>query len=118
MTYAKNETSMKDIKLVLDDGRVLQFQGKLIAGIDSSRGVDITGKEYESVFWKKYKLYITQSNKSVLYYAEMYRSRFQKEKYKVFPSEQELIEYAIKKDKKLLFNLLKKAAIPVIIEID
>ena len=118
MSNAKSETSMEEIKVIMDDGRVLQIRGKLVAEIDNSMGVDVVGKEYERNFWKKYKLYMTQSSKFVLYYAEMYRSRFQKEKYKVFTSEQELIEHAIKKEKKLIFNLLKKAAISVIIEID
>ena len=78
----------------------------------------VGGKELESIVWRKYKLYKTISNQYIFYKANYTRSNIDKEKYKSFPTEQELVDYAIKKDETLIFVLLKKTEIPIIIKID
>lgn len=112
MTNSKNE-----IDIEMDDGRILRFKGKILAEIDDSR-VEGLEEEIERDFWQMYKLYITDNAKFIIYHALRWKSTFEREKYKIFSNKQELIDYAIKKEKRLLFNLLKKAKIPIIIEVE
>ncbi|MFX1395174.1 MAG: hypothetical protein ACFFAH_16645 [Promethearchaeota archaeon] len=111
----KNAKNLIDMKM--DDGRILRFNGKLLAEIDDSR-VEGLEEEIERDFWQMYKLYITDNAKFIIYHAVRWKSTFEQEKYKIFSDKQELIEYAIKKEKRLLFKLLKKAKIPIIIEVE
>ncbi len=101
----------------MDDGRTLRFNGKLLAEINDlwSEGViDI----HERTFWKEYFLYKTENDNYILYCTSRFRENYEKENYKVFSNEQELIEYVKKKDTRILFILLKKAEILIIIDIE
>ncbi len=118
MANVSDESEMKECEIELNDGRIIQFTGKFLTEIDDSKRIGVGGKELESIVWRKYKLYKTISNQYIFYKANYTRSNIDKEKYKSFPTEQELVDYAIKKDETLIFVLLKKTEIPIIIKID
>ena len=111
---------MTDMKVKMNNGRILQFQGILLGEINNHWGETIheIPEMIEHSFWKEYFLYKTKGNALILYIILHTKQSIEKEKYKVFLSEQELIQYAIKKDDRILFILLDKAEIPIIINIE
>ena len=113
----ENEEKMEQIDIVFDDGRQIKIFGKLLAEINNKWSEGLEGP-IELTFWREYRLYKTSHGKFVIVYASHRESNYEKEKFKVFSNESEVIEYAKKKDERIIYILLKKANLPIIIEIE
>ena len=113
----ENEEKVEQIDIAFDDGRQIRIFGKLLAEINNKWSEGLEGP-IELPFWREYHLYKTSHGKFVIVYAFRRESIYEKEKFKVFSSESEVIEYAKKKDERIIYILLKKANIPIIIDIE